>query len=589
MDLGKSLLCNKYTHTCSPTDRPSIDHTTPLKSRTKYLIMFEIPLTLQGICAQVPKITSFLPWKRPVSNLKKVKSLRLGQRSSSHRLNGLSREPSLPRRKLPPLIPRKRAHNVLKQPSIVRQRAAAMRGKRVEALRASNTRKKDLVTPPTPPVGQPAPEPMFVQPSAEVRLRRQAAQQKLDGACNYAQRTGPRPRTLKDAVFVEQMAKMNFRHRFLTERFKARAQLDEAQDRVEERKREQVEHDRRAEELRAKKAQQQHRSNQQPYPQPRQHTAAAPAQPSPPRFFRQGPPPPPPPPPSESLRREWAHQNDVFQADAEWRAHQARIKAGEIPPNTRLPVKGEWSIWEKVRVGMDRIYQEVDEAQKMRERQAKEERIRREEELRRAAWAKQAEARAQEERMRKLNQEQQAQARLRAAWEEKVKRETALAAELRAAEEEKARVQAAAAAAGMPARPASIPFIPPQTNDPELYRWEIYDRRWAAIKREGVEVVPFPLRFDQVPWPMFYSKPTMMDIDDLSETEISHFVLNSRRPGFERKSAKERLRYELLHYHPDKFNARVLPYVLEEERQKVVEGATKVTVILHNLLRYAPA
>ncbi|KAJ3810783.1 hypothetical protein EV368DRAFT_52342 [Lentinula lateritia] len=120
----------------------------------------------------------------------------------------------------------------------------------------------------------------------------------------------------------------------------------------------------------------------------------------------------------------------------------------------------------------------------------------------------------------------------------------------------------------------------------------MYDRRWAAIRREGVEFVPFPLRFDQLPWPLFNFKPTsVITIDDLSEDDIRYFVLNTKRPGYEGKDAKERLRAELLRYHPDKFGARVLQYVLEvkEERDKVMEGAKRVTEVLYHLLKTLPA
>ncbi|KAJ3996742.1 hypothetical protein F5050DRAFT_49802 [Lentinula boryana] len=542
--------------------------------------MINLPLTIHGLYAKVPRIISFLPWKRPVSSLKKAKSLRLAQQwSGSQRIRNLTRDPSIPRRGLPQLTPRKRAHPVYRQPSVVRQRAAVMRGKRIDAMKAPDAGKKDPVNTHSKPVrqrvAQPAQKRERQDPVPDARLRHEAAQRKLDALCGYVGRTGPMPRTHEDTVFIEQMQKMNLHHRFITERFNNRVRLDEAQDMVEERLRLQAEHDKRAAELRARAKQE-----QQDCPKP----SSQPPPPSTPRSHL-NPLKPSQPPASESLRRNWALQEEILRTDAERRAHQARIAAGEIAPNTRLPVQGEWSLWEKARVGLDRIYQEVNEERKARERKAKEERIRREAEAHRAAYAREAEARAEEERFRKQTQEQQAQARMKAAWEDRIRRETALAEELKAAEAEKARSQAAQ----QQTRSASIPFIPPQSNDPELYNWEMYERRWAAIKREGVEVVPFPLRFDQLPWPMFHFKPTLIDIDDLCEDEISYFVLSTKRPGYQKKYAKERLRHELLHYHPDKFNARVLPYMLDEEREKAVAGASKVTIILHNLLRNSPA
>ncbi|GAW08142.1 hypothetical protein LENED_010188 [Lentinula edodes] len=582
--------------------------------------MFNLPLTIHGLYNKVPGITSFLPWKRPVTNLKTAKSLRkLARQNSVRNSQPLIRDPSIPRRGLPPLHPRKRAHPVPRQPSIVRQRAAALRVKRVEALRASNSRKKLPVAPPPPtnPVQQPVPKPIpRPAPGSHLGFKPEAAQAKLDAACDRAQRTGPLPRTYEDTVFVENMSKMNFQHRFLTEIFATRMRVEKAHDRIEERLRQQKEHEEKAKILRAKaKLQQQSQPPQpqpdqrQPYPQrprphlPPQQAANPPPMPSPLVFHVTPPQPSPKPPrqpPSESIRREWARQEEILQEHRARRAHQDRIAAGEIPPNTPLPqpLRPQWSLWEKARIGLDKVYQEVAEERKMREKKEREQREARrkqEEEAARAAWAQQAQARAEEERRRKYTAEQQEQARMKAEWEDKIRRETALAEELKKAEEDKARRRAQAAretgTAGIQ-RSASIPFIPPQTDDPELFHWEMYDRRWAAIRREGVEFVPFPLRFDQLPWPVFHFKPTsVITIDDLSEDDIRFFVLNTKRPGYEGKEAKERLRAELLRYHPDKFGARVLPYVLEvnEEREKVMEGAKRVTEVLYQLLKTLPS
>ncbi|KAE9399347.1 hypothetical protein BT96DRAFT_820678 [Gymnopus androsaceus JB14] len=109
----------------------------------------------------------------------------------------------------------------------------------------------------------------------------------------------------------------------------------------------------------------------------------------------------------------------------------------------------------------------------------------------------------------------------------------------------------------------------------------MYERRWAAIKHESTETVP-TLTFDMIPWPQARDAYT---VDDLCEDHIRHFLLSTRRPGNHAKNAKERLRRELLLFHPDKFNARVLPYVEEVNWAQAVEGAVRVTVILHSLLQ----
>ncbi|KAJ3887524.1 hypothetical protein GG344DRAFT_68750 [Lentinula edodes] len=129
----------------------------------------------------------------------------------------------------------------------------------------------------------------------------------------------------------------------------------------------------------------------------------------------------------------------------------------------------------------------------MRDKKEREEREARmkQEEAARAAWTQQRQARAEEERMRKYTAEQQEQARMKAVWEDKIRRETAFAEELKKAEEEKASRRAQAAretgTAGVQ-RSDSIPFILPQTDDPELFYtlkgWDLFEAtvimvRWA--------------------------------------------------------------------------------------------------------------
>ncbi|KAE9392077.1 hypothetical protein BT96DRAFT_783926, partial [Gymnopus androsaceus JB14] len=84
-----------------------------------------------------------------------------------------------------------------------------------------------------------------------------------------------------------------------------------------------------------------------------------------------------------------------------------------------------------------------------------------------------------------------------------------------------------------------------------------------------------------IPWPQFISVGSLKDFD---EANIGYFLLSPRRPGYVSKHAKDRLRQTILLYHPDKFNSRVLPYVMKEEREMVAAGASEVTAILNSLL-----
>ena len=61
------------------------------------------------------------------------------------------------------------------------------------------------------------------------------------------------------------------------------------------------------------------------------------------------------------------------------------------------------------------------------------------------------------------------------------------------------------------------------------------------------------------------------------------FVLDDKRPGYDDKSARQRLRSELLRWHPDKFRNRVLPVVQEHQREDVVELAEQIAVFLNDI------
>lgn len=223
-----------------------------------------------------------------------------------------------------------------------------------------------------------------------------------------------------------------------------------------------------------------------------------------------------------------------LQFDGAYRTHQGWFERGEIPPGTRMPFRNEWSIWEGVRIRTEKDYAKVCKNRRKAVREV--------------------DAQVEEEHIR---------TRMGAG--------RALVAD-----EQKDADQDAAA------HDASIPFIPPQTDDPELYAWEIFDRRWAAIKCESNEKVPFLLGFRQVPWPQFIPAGSLKDFD---ESNIRHFLLSPRRPGYASRDTKNRIRQSILLYHPDKFNSHVLPHVIAEERGMVAAGASEITAHLNSLLK----
>ncbi|KAF8590794.1 hypothetical protein K439DRAFT_1328811 [Ramaria rubella] len=108
---------------------------------------------------------------------------------------------------------------------------------------------------------------------------------------------------------------------------------------------------------------------------------------------------------------------------------------------------------------------------------------------------------------------------------------------------------------------------------PVLEVWNAYESQWAAMANAT------QLRFRSIPWPVLmpvYSPETLLPI------QIAAFILNPQHS--QGKTRKDRLREALLRWHPDRFEAKWLKKVVEEERESVQEGVGLVVRALNDLL-----
>ena len=115
--------------------------------------------------------------------------------------------------------------------------------------------------------------------------------------------------------------------------------------------------------------------------------------------------------------------------------------------------------------------------------------------------------------------------------------------------------------------------IPAAPERPILEAWTAYQNQWVAMANTS------KLRFRTIPWPvaMPISAPEM-----LLPIHIAAFILNPQHsPG---KARKDRLRDALLHWHPDRFEAKWLNKVIEEDKEAVKEGVGLVVRALNDLL-----
>lgn len=111
-----------------------------------------------------------------------------------------------------------------------------------------------------------------------------------------------------------------------------------------------------------------------------------------------------------------------------------------------------------------------------------------------------------------------------------------------------------------------------------LERFRLYDAKWEFLK-SGAPNLP-PLSFNQLPWPLPYD---VQCVGQFADDAVRFFLFHPFRPGYEGKTEKERLKMEMLKWHPDKFEGKILPLVAESERAAVSEAAGLISRFLNML------
>jgi hypothetical protein len=108
-------------------------------------------------------------------------------------------------------------------------------------------------------------------------------------------------------------------------------------------------------------------------------------------------------------------------------------------------------------------------------------------------------------------------------------------------------------------------------------RLHLYEAKWAVLRGNAVGVEN--ISFYDVPWPSFED---VHGVGDITEERVLTFLrhpLQEHIQGPGGGQAKS-LRSEMLRWHPDKFNGKVLGKVVEGDREAVKEAAGRVARIL---------
>ncbi|KAH9962248.1 hypothetical protein BC827DRAFT_1130565 [Russula dissimulans] len=107
--------------------------------------------------------------------------------------------------------------------------------------------------------------------------------------------------------------------------------------------------------------------------------------------------------------------------------------------------------------------------------------------------------------------------------------------------------------------------------------YENHENKWRQLRDSD----NLDLGWGSFAWPVF-KRPS--EPEDMTTSAISAYVLSKYAPDANAKSHKDRIKDHLKRWHPDKFETRILPRVVEEEREKVKAGAGVVVRGLNEIL-----
>ncbi|KIJ14616.1 hypothetical protein PAXINDRAFT_169749 [Paxillus involutus ATCC 200175] len=207
--------------------------------------------------------------------------------------------------------------------------------------------------------------------------------------------------------------------------------------------------------------------------------------------------------------------------------------------------------------GIRRREEERQRAHEEQERKIREEqeRLFREEAARKAKEEKHR--KYQEERHRKLRE---ARERLLQEERERIEKEE--------------RERQAQLRAGQVRRDA--PVTPPDGNI--VQQFTIYEAKWDELRNNNS--LP-PIDVSELPWPVLGGIRFM---EQITYEAVRTFIFYPDRPSVEGKSARDKVKAEVLRFHPDKFNTRVVPKVQPSQQAVAREIAGAVTRILTSIM-----
>lgn len=109
--------------------------------------------------------------------------------------------------------------------------------------------------------------------------------------------------------------------------------------------------------------------------------------------------------------------------------------------------------------------------------------------------------------------------------------------------------------------------------------FQLYDAKWQELKLSKKLT---SVMLCEMPWPIF--QQGCASPDDISRHSMEEFIFHPLRPGMELKSRKDRLKVEILRFHPDKFNSGIVRKLRECDREMAIEIVGALARILTDMM-----
>ncbi|PFH47930.1 hypothetical protein AMATHDRAFT_150937, partial [Amanita thiersii Skay4041] len=108
-----------------------------------------------------------------------------------------------------------------------------------------------------------------------------------------------------------------------------------------------------------------------------------------------------------------------------------------------------------------------------------------------------------------------------------------------------------------------------------IHLYQFHETTWKNLTTFEV------LRWDSFPWPLVKKPKTP---EDITTSAIRAYLFSRVHPEKDSKSDKDRVKEQIKKWHPDRFELKYLPKVVEQDREKVKEGAGCVVRGLNDIL-----